>query len=48
MLYLSITNMLIIVTNIPDNSLSGGAIAGIVVGIIVFIAIVIVIVGKSN
>ena len=51
-LYLSITNMLIIVTNIPDNSLSDGAIAVIVVVIIfLFIAIAIVIavvIGKSN
>ena len=52
-LSLRITNMFIIVTNISDNSLWDGAIAGIVVGIIVFIAIVIaiviaVVIGKSN
>ena len=52
MLYLRITNMFIIVTNIPDNPLSGGAIAGIVmVTIFLFIVIVIVIpvvIGKLN
>ena len=50
-LYVSITNMLIIVTNIPDKSLSDGAIAGIVIGISFFIVIAIVIavvIGKSS
>ena len=50
-LHLRITNMFIIATNIPDNSLSGGAIAAIVVGIIIVLVIaivIVVIIGRSN